>query len=229
MDRHLIVVRHGNTFEPGAPPRRIGRRTDPPLTAAGLAQAERVAAWLAGRGLEPGELCAAPLARTLRTARAIAALTAAPGRAPRPVTADDRLSEIDHGPDEDKTEPEVEERLGRLLLAGGDTAAPGEARAAGRMVLDGWNREAKAPPGWEVDPPAIERTWRDYAERALSASRPVLAVTSNGVARFSPAILPGGRASLADGSRGLKIAPGALCWFLHDGRAWRCAEWNLLP
>ncbi len=36
----LVIVRHGNTFEAGETPRRIGARTDLPLTAAGLEQAE---------------------------------------------------------------------------------------------------------------------------------------------------------------------------------------------
>ena len=32
----LVIVRHGNTFEAGEPPRRIGARTDLPLTATGV-------------------------------------------------------------------------------------------------------------------------------------------------------------------------------------------------
>ena len=47
----LVIVRHGNTFEAGEPPRRIGARTDLPLTATGVAQAEALARHFAANGV----------------------------------------------------------------------------------------------------------------------------------------------------------------------------------
>ncbi len=38
----LYIVRHGNTFEPDEPPRRIGRRTDLPLVESGRAKEDKL-------------------------------------------------------------------------------------------------------------------------------------------------------------------------------------------
>ncbi|MGA3882329.1 histidine phosphatase family protein, partial [Bacillus pumilus] len=46
----FVIVRHGNTFAAGEPPRRIGARTDLPLTAQGQAQAEALGAHFAALG-----------------------------------------------------------------------------------------------------------------------------------------------------------------------------------
>ena len=95
----FVIVRHGNTFAPGEPPRRIGARTDLPLTAAGLAQADALGQHFAMRGMRFARVLASPLARTRETAHAI--LARLPG-APSPEAAD-WLREIDHGPDEGMT------------------------------------------------------------------------------------------------------------------------------
>ena len=47
----LYIARHGNTFEAGEAPRRVGRRTDLPLTAAGRAQAEALGRRFAADGV----------------------------------------------------------------------------------------------------------------------------------------------------------------------------------
>jgi broad specificity phosphatase PhoE len=45
----IVIVRHGNTFEAGETPRRIGARTDLPLTADGQAQADALGRWFAAQ------------------------------------------------------------------------------------------------------------------------------------------------------------------------------------
>lgn len=155
MDLIVTIVRHGNTFEPGEPPRRIGARTDLPLVAGGQAQARALGAALQGfdRAL------AAPLLRTRATAEAI--LAAQPDA---PVVEHaDWLTEIDHGPDEGATEDAVLTRIGHDALAA-------------------WDAEARVPDGWIVDAERRLAGWRDLW--AHGAGR-VLIVTSNGAARFA--------------------------------------------
>ena len=155
MDLIVTIVRHGNTFEPGEPPRRIGARTDLPLVASGQAQARAL-----GRALHGFDSAlAAPLLRTRETAQAI--LAAQPD-APA-IEHADWLTEIDHGPDEGATEDAVLARIGHDALVA-------------------WDAEARVPDGWIVDAERRLAGWRDlWAHRAGR----VLIVTSNGAARFA--------------------------------------------
>ena len=160
----FVIVRHGNTFAAGEPARRIGARTDLPLTAEGAAQAEALGAHFAETGMCFARALVAPLRRAQETARFILA------RQPSVLVPEacDWLCEIDHGPDEDQPEDAVVARIGRDALAA-------------------WDRDAKAPPGWIVDADARKQAWRDlFAHAAGEASaRPTLIVTSNGAARFA--------------------------------------------
>jgi len=176
----FVIVRHGNTFEAGERPRRIGARTDLPLTATGLKQAEALGVNFMAREFGFGRILVSPLARTQQTAWAIVAQLA---NTPKPETAD-WLREIDHGPDEDRTEPEVLTRVGAAALAA-------------------WDARAVPPPGWTVDAEARIAGWR-----ALFAQecRPTLLVTSNGAARFALVAAGGevgGDMKLATGAYGV--------------------------
>jgi probable phosphoglycerate mutase len=155
----FVIVRHGNTFESGELPRRIGARTDLPLTAAGLAQAEALGTHFAAQGMAFAQVLVSPLARTRQTATAI--LRHLPG-APKAEPAQ-WLREIDHGPDEDATEQAVQARIGAKALAA-------------------WDEQAVPPPGWQVDAEARIAAWRALF---ASARKPVMLVTSNGAARFA--------------------------------------------
>ena len=185
----FIIVRHGNTFEAGEPPRRIGARTDLPLTAAGQAQAEALGAHFAAQGWRFARVLASPLIRTRTTAAAILGhLPASPQ--PEPC---DWLREIDHGLDEDLPEDVVLARIGAEALAA-------------------WDESAVAPPGWTVDSEARLAGWR-----ALFAQKegPVLLVTSNGAARFAlmaAGLNAPGSMKLATGSYGVirRLQDGAL-------------------
>lgn len=168
-----FIVRHGNTFAPGEPPRRIGARTDLPLVDSGRAQALALGDHFRGEGISFDHVLTSPLLRTLETAELVApAVTAEPT---------DWLREIDHGPDEDKVEDEVIARVGR-------------------NSLDAWDRRAEAPPGWIVDSDARLAAWRDWF--AVPASGTVLLVTSNGAARFALIALGMPPAKLRTGAYG---------------------------
>ncbi|MCJ2185005.1 histidine phosphatase family protein, partial [Novosphingobium sp. 1949] len=115
----FIVVRHGNTFETGETPRRIGARTDLPLTAHGREQARALGAHFAAQGWRFSRALVSPLLRTQETAAAILAAQDAP-----PVPAACLwLAEIDHGPDENRSEEAILARIGADALAAWDTRA----------------------------------------------------------------------------------------------------------
>lgn len=128
-----IIVRHGNTFAPGDPPRRIGSRTDLALVDSGRAQAAALARHFAGTTFD--RCLTSPLARTRETAGIIA-----PHVAAEPT---DWLREIDHGPDEGATEADVIARIGAEALAQ-------------------WDTQALPPPGWDVDAPARIAAWQHF-------------------------------------------------------------------
>lgn len=152
----LVIVRHGNTFAPGEPPRRIGARTDLPLVDSGRAQALALRDHFAQLGWRFDRVLASPLKRTRETAALIAPSAA--------IEDADWLREIDHGPDENRTEVEVIARIGADALAA-------------------WERGAIAPPGWQVDAEPRLAAWRALVDRDTDETW--LLVTSNGAARFA--------------------------------------------
>lgn len=169
----FVIVRHGNTFTAGEPPRRIGARTDLPLTAAGQDQARALAAHFAALDWHFGKVFVSPLLRTRQTAEAIIA-----GQI-RPVELEnaDFLREIDHGPDENQTEDAVTARVGKQALAA-------------------WDLHAAPPSGWSVDAEHRITAWRTLFGAPSNDHRPTLLVTSNGAARFALLADPSLRASL---------------------------------
>ncbi len=197
--KRLLIVRHGNTFLPGEPPRRIGARTDLPLTDEGRAQARRLGEWFAAEQLEAGPVLCGSLARTMETAEL---LSAAMGGRGRPIVAA-WLNEIDHGPDEGQPEDQVIARLGQ-------------------PALDRWDRLGEVPPGWHVDPGLRRAVWRDQV-RQLQPGTYVL-VTSSGVARFAiPALI--GTSMPAD----LKLRTGSFGVIISDAERATLVAWNVRP
>ena len=176
MVRKVYIVRHGNTFDKGDVVTRVGARTDLPLSSSGQTQAEQLAAYFMLQ--EPDGFIVAhsgPLQRTLQTAETILAAQ----EDALPPLDEEFLREIDYGPDENKPEDEVVARIG-------DAA------------LKAWEDDAVPPPDWQVDPSAIIGAWRSFfkelADLPDSDARPVLVVTSNGIARFvlKAAAIPSG-------------------------------------
>jgi len=202
----LYIVRHGNTFEAGETPRRIGARTDLPLTAAGVAQAEALGAHFARQGVRFARALSSGLKRTRVTGEAILS------RQPHPLVLEtaEFLAEVDHGPDEDQTEDAVLARIGRA-------------------ALELWDAEAVPPPGWDVRPEWRRAQWLAFADEATAAHRDdaILLVTSNGAGRFALSafgLKPGGKAQgvkFRTGSYGLVEAGG--------GGKFRLLDWDKRP
>ncbi len=161
----LYIVRHGNTFDKGDTVTRVGARTDLPLSQSGQEQAAQLGEHF--QHLVPDGFARAycsPLFRTRQTADAILA-----GRDGAPdLETLEFLREVDYGPDENQPEENVIARIGVAAL-----------RA--------WDEAAIPPPGWDLYPEKIRAAWRDLFDHLAAAdlSRPVLIVTSNGIARFA--------------------------------------------
>lgn len=161
LPRHrVLIVRHGNTFAPGDVVMRVGGRTDLPLVASGLAQADALGAHFRQLEYSVSRAYCSPLRRTRETAERI--LRGLGGPAPLSVAA--ALTEIDHGPDENQPEEAVIARIGPEAL---------------RL----WEEEAQPPPGWAVDPAAAAAAWRALLDEGVPGETRLI-VTSNGVARF---------------------------------------------
>jgi probable phosphoglycerate mutase len=177
----FVIVRHGNTFAAGEPPRRIGARTDLPLTDEGWAQGHALGAHFSALAWRFARVLVSPLTRTRETARAI--LEHQP-EAPSPEPCD-WLREIDHGPDENMAEEAVLARIGAEALAA-------------------WDAHGIPPPGWTVDADARLAAWRGLF---AGDEGPTLLVTSNGAARFAlladPAVVVPDRRKLPTGAYGV--------------------------
>ena len=202
----LVIARHGNTFEADETPRRVGARTDLPLTDKGREQAKAIGAWLKENKLVPDATYSSKLKRTIETGE-IAVRAAG---FPQHVYALEIFNEIDYGPDEDKEEAEVIERLGE-------------------QALKDWDEKAIVPDGWQVDPQEIILNWKGFADqiRVHDDNETVLVVTSNGIARFAPYITDDFESFAADHK--IKISTGAVFLFVYKDGKWVIKEWNVKP
>ena len=204
MPTRLIIIRHGNTFNKGETLLRVGAGTDLPLTDEGLRQASRVGKYLVAHDLLPAVIFSSPLRRTMQTADCILAEMGSS----IPIEQAEFLREIHYGQDDGKPEEEVIRRIGQ-------------------DALDRWNRDLVPPPGWEVDVPERFRAWQEFGERMLEEypDKTVLAVTSNGIARFVWGLLADETAAHGD----KKLATGAFSIFTHTPAGWQCDAWNVRP
>ncbi len=203
MTSLCVIVRHGNTFAPGETPRRIGFGTDLPLVEAGRAQALRLGAYFAAQGWKFAHVFASPLARTRETAALILSCL---DRLPL-VEPALWLSEIDHGPDENRTEADVTKRIGAEALAA-------------------WDRHAILPPGWHGDIAARQEAWQAFFTAPPEGMS--MLVTSNGAARlglFADSALAAQAAVLPS----LKLATGAFGLIALDSGGPRLVAWDQRP
>ncbi len=201
----LIIARHGNTFNKGETPTRVGSRTDIPLVDSGKEQAKLIGEYLVKEGMVPDVIYSSPLKRTMETAE-IALDSMGVTRTIYPL---DIFTEIDYGPDENKTEEEVIARIGEEAILS-------------------WNKRGIVPEGWLVNPEEIQNNWKGFAKDLISKdiSR-ALVITSNGIARFSPCISED--LSFFAASHDIKIGTGCLCIFNFDGVSWKNEGWNIKP
>lgn len=211
MRTRLIIARHGNTFRPEETPTRVGAKTDLPLVEE--FKGRSIGRYLKEHDMIPDVIYAAPLLRTMQTAR-LAVQTIGLDSDISPLNA---FVEIDYGVDENKTEEEVRLRLGNGNIE------------KGKKIIEDWDKNAVVPDGWKVDPDQIIHTWLDFAEKIVIPHQTILLVTSNGIIRFAP-YLTGDFEKFAQEHK-IKVAPGGLCIFdKNDGDSfWTCSAWNVKP
>lgn len=211
----LIIARHGNTFTADETPTRVGARTDLPLVEKGIAQALALGRDLKERGLIPDVVYSSTLQRTKETA----ALALQAMEVKLPVYALDIFNEIDYGPDENKPESEVIARVGA-------------------QAIKDWDKHARVPQGWLVDPDEVIQNWHRFAHsltktqdtvsgEILPLHETTLVVTSNGIARFAPHVtesFENFRENYA-----LKLKTGSYGILLFSKGKWEIEGWNIVP
>ena len=201
----LLIIRHGNTFGPDEEPRRVGCRTDIPLVTSGIEQAKALGGYIKDHDLIPDYICASELQRAQETA-CIMMCTA--GRHVD-IATNKNFNEIDHGPDENKTEFEIVERLGQ-------------------EALDDWNEFGVVPEGWKACPRTIQNAWIEFAEDCLQQREGKISciVSSGGIIRFAPILL---QDNYLPESQPAKAKTGSLSVFSYVNGQWQCDHWNRRP
>jgi 2,3-bisphosphoglycerate-dependent phosphoglycerate mutase len=197
----LLIARHGNTFNPGETPTRVGARTDLPLTESGKAQAVKLGEYLENKNLIPDRVFTSTLSRTRETASlALSAMGVLV-----PIESLPIFDEIDYGPDENQTDDVVRARVGE-------------------DALKKWDMSGDMPEGWSPRPGVIRARLKDFSEDCLKnfPGETILVVTSNGIARFALSLAENG------GEFPQKLATGAFGLLTHTG-GWDVTDWNIRP
>ena len=222
----LIVVRHGNTFNSGDVILRVGSATDIPLTEKGVLQGNAVGRDLVAAGIRPDAIFSAPLQRTMRSAQEIAGHFGN-----LPVQVKEFLTELDYGIDDGQPEDDILLRLGIVEANGSITPATtlDELRAGGKAALKKWDSEAVLPRAWEhlnSRVKQLEEDWTAFGAEVASGKygKTVVAVTSNGIARFSKVLLSSGGLG-----ENLKLATGAYGIYIVENGCWHSEMWNVRP
>ncbi|MCK0195568.1 histidine phosphatase family protein [Ancylobacter sp. 6x-1] len=203
----LLLIRHGNTFEPGETSRWVGARTDLPLTTEGRAQAARLGARLREAGLAPSAIVHGPMLRHRQSAEELASALGHPANT---LLRDERLQEIDYGTWEDRSNAEI-------------------ASFVPEAVLAAWSRDGVWPAvaGWATREADFLATLRgvlaDIAARAGEGERIAL-VTSGGTIR-SLYRAAGFDAEGAD----TRARTGSASALTRLGDDWRLDFWNRRP
>lgn len=206
MTTRIIIARHGNTFTKDQTPTRVGCRTDLPLVE--TERGTNVGLYLKMKGLVPDMVYAAPLKRTMETAKlAISAL-----QKDIPLEADASFVEIDYGPDENKPEEEVIARIGQ-------------------DAMDRWNKDAIVPDGWKVSVDGIINAWKTLGEKVEKQfkDKTVMVVSSNGIIRFAPHLTGDFDGFCRDND--IKVGTGGVCVLEKEAgdKYWKCAAWGVKP
>jgi probable phosphoglycerate mutase len=203
-------------------PRRVGARTDLPLVPMGRLQGQWLGESLRERGLIPDVIFTSALLRTIQTADEVQKILKS--TAHREILSD--FNEIDYGPDENQEEEFVEKRIGKAALLQ-------------------WESHQMVPPGWQVSPAQLSKSWLDFSQKILTdwSGKTVLLVTHNGIARFAKALgawegdsqqkatLPASPSLPSLSS--LKLATGAYGLLSYDATLtssrWKLIDWNIRP
>lgn len=208
----LFLIRHGNTFNAGETPVRVGANEDLPLTQEGEMQARRLGAAMKAAGIVPAAAVTGPLQRTRRHLEIVLAeLNASP-----PVTVDERLREIDYGAWGGLSDEEIGRRFGP--------------RAAEELAA--WNRESRWPKEtvtWRPDPDTIAGNAAALTAELAGRLAPedcALVCSSNGILRYFLEITAKKMAAVGDRGKA-KMKTGALSLLDVRDVGTQVVFWNL--
>lgn len=202
----LLIVRHGNTFDKGEIIRRVGLKTDLPLSQSGIEQCAPLAKYLKNNHPTIDHVFCSELQRTKQTAKLI--LPHQPNIFSK-MTILKELNEIDYGIDDGKPEQEVISRLG--------TAA-----------IENWELNSIVPNGWLFDPKTRQKEINKKLEQFVAKyqNQTLLLVTSNGIARFFASILS--KPLCIQKATPLKVATASISELTFDiHNKWQCTHWGL--
>jgi broad specificity phosphatase PhoE len=208
---HLILARHGNTFEPADKVVWVGARNDIALAKKGLEQADHFAKALAEEKVAISSVFCGPLKRTREFARIIAEKNGI-----KIPTVENRLDEIDYGSWSGLSDAEIEDKFGK-------------------DALTNWNDQGQWPEACDWARSASHITeqiigFTAFLKQYLKSSQNVLAVTSNGRLKFFPKLIPGEfERRAADHS--LKVATGNVCILRYQSQQdkFEVLAWNEDP
>jgi probable phosphoglycerate mutase len=201
----LLVIRHGNTFHADETPRRVGCRTDIPLVESGIAQARALGTYLKNNDMIISHIMASALQRAQQTA----AIMMREAGQDIIIHTDEKFNEIDHGSDENKTESEILERIGK-------------------HSLQQWDEFNIVPEGWTLNPREIQKSWISYANDCVKnrAGELSCVVSSGGIIRFAPILLDSNR---LPNDQSPKVKTASLSLFEYRDDTWHCIYWNKRP
>lgn len=223
MGKRLIIVRHGNTFLPTQTPTRVGCGTDLPLVEE--ARGRAVGKYILSEGYHVDKVYAAPLKRTMKTAQ----LALDEMNSDLSIIPEIQFSEIDYGPDENKTEEEVAIRLGQNYVKQNNLLIDNDEQVIsyGKEIIKQWDKDTTVPDGWSVDVEKIIATWHHFADE-IGDGETVMICSSNGIIRFAPHILEMSYEQFCK-EYDIKVATGSVSVFENKGGKWTCVEWNVKP
>lgn len=204
---NLIIVRHGNTFDKGDVVRRVGLKTDLPLSSSGLQQASQLGTHLAKQFTKLDQIFCSDLIRTEQTANLILDnYQQQPSLQPLSL-----LNEIDYGIDDGKPENEVIKRIGQDALMR-------------------WEEDMKVPQGWLFDAKqrfAEIKKWLASIQ-PLTHDKTIMLVTSNGIARLFSLLIDDHEQFKQTHS--LKMPTASFSHLQQDNKQqWRCLTWGNRP
>jgi len=201
----LIITRHGNTFEKGETPTRVGGRTDLPLVETGRNQAQKIGQFLSQCEFEPEITYCSDLQRTRETAE----IAIKESGFTQPVFSLAIFNEIDYGVDENQPEGVVVKRVGV-------------------DAIKQWDEDGIVPDGWKFTPDECIENWKAFAHHIIEDKQEVvLVVTSNGIARFAPHIT--GDFEKFKKEHSMKLSTGALGLLKFENNQWHVIDWNVKP
>ncbi|MEI8124854.1 MAG: histidine phosphatase family protein [Parachlamydiaceae bacterium] len=209
---HLILARHGNTFEKGQKLVQVGSKTDMPLTGHGRVQAEFLGKYLAERQITPRGLYAGGLKRQIETAKIVGKELHFKGDIHEHEPA---LTEVDYGLWEGLTQEEIMEKWPLEYSAWTEESAWGE------EIFGGTVRNHLI---------AIEK-WLNKLREEYSSGDTVIGITSNGIIRFFYSFHDEEWSRLKKGKQMdiLKVSTGHFCEILLFKNSISIKSWNVNP